>query len=66
MLKLVKFQSLAAKFVKCRKYSPAKFAHFVLICITPGKVHHIWSESGRTDNYCLAWLSSIKLTTIIG
>jgi hypothetical protein len=34
MLKLVKLQCLAAIYVvKCGKYSPAKFANFVLICI---------------------------------
>jgi hypothetical protein len=32
--------------VKCGKYSPAKFANFVLICITRGKIHHILAESG--------------------
>jgi hypothetical protein len=31
--------------VKCGKYSPAKFANFVLISITHGKMHHIWAES---------------------
>jgi hypothetical protein len=40
MLELVKLQSLAGK------YSAAKFANFVLICITRGKMHHIWAESG--------------------
>jgi hypothetical protein len=46
MLKLVKLQSLARNVVKCGKYSPAKFANFVLICIKHGKMHHIWAESG--------------------
>jgi hypothetical protein len=32
--------------VKCGKYSPAKFPNFVLICITCGKMHHIWAKSG--------------------
>jgi hypothetical protein len=36
---------------KCGKYSSAKFAsinlyYFVLICITRGKMHYIWAESG--------------------
>jgi hypothetical protein len=45
MLKLVKLQSLAAKCCKMWKiYSPAKFAHFVLIC-KARKMHHIWAES---------------------
>jgi hypothetical protein len=43
MLKLAKLQSLAAK---CGKYSPAKFANFVLIFITRGKMHQIWAENG--------------------
>jgi hypothetical protein len=46
MLKLVKLQSLPRNVVKCGKYSPAKFENFILICITHGKMHHIWAESG--------------------
>jgi hypothetical protein len=47
MLKLVTLQSLAAKCCNgCGKDSPARFANFVLICITRGKMHHIWAESG--------------------
>ena len=48
MLKLVKLQSLAAIYCKFGKYSPAKFSNFVLICITRGKMHHIWAESFAT------------------
>ena len=37
-LRLVELQSLVAKCCKIRKYSLAKFANFVYICITQGKV----------------------------
>jgi hypothetical protein len=41
MLRLLKLQCLVVK------YSPTKFANFVLICITRGKMHHIWAESEK-------------------
>jgi hypothetical protein len=48
MLKLVKLKNV----VKCGKYSPAKFANFGLICITRGKMHHIWVESAHAFSSC--------------
>ena len=34
ILKLVKLQSLVAKYCKSEKYNPVKFANFVYFCIT--------------------------------
>jgi hypothetical protein len=52
MLKLGNCNKMAVKcctLVQCGKYSPAKFANFVLICIPHGKMHHIWAESGANS-----------------
>ena len=44
ILKLVKLQSLVAKCCKYGKFSLAKFAKFVYICIVRGKVYHFSSQ----------------------
>jgi hypothetical protein len=62
MLKLVKLQSLVAKCCKMRKiYSPMKFAYFVLICITHGKMHHFRLKCGNKDHSILNNINFIQL-----
>ena len=40
ILRLVELQSSVENVVKYGKYSPAKFANFVHICVTRGKSYH--------------------------
>ena len=61
MLKLVKLQSLAAKCCKMRKIA---IPNFVLICITCGKMHHIWAEVVHIAGI-IHWLSN-KIFTGFG